>query len=350
MRLARSTAATLCACLGWGCGMTETGEVWTTKSQSVTAPPAALALHGSAGDPAGLRAEAVNLLEQAIDSPTAILRANAIEGMKHHPVLLEVFVRRGLVDDNRGVRFVAAMTIGEHRMDDLAHLLEPLQRDESESVQAAAIYGMQRCGLNPDLTPLASMIVSNDPEVRGNAALVIGELGNPTAAPMVRAAVGRGMERVSASRNKMVDLQLAEALVKLGDEREIEVIRAALFAPAEEGELTALACMMCGRLHDERAAANLVRLAVREGRFQQPAEVRMAATWALARLGTGQAALEVPMENVTAEMSPLRAQAALTQGEIRAAAAVTTLSEMLRDPNPMVQVAAASAILQILGS
>jgi HEAT repeat protein len=157
------------------------------------------------------------------------------------------------------------------------------------------------------------------------------------------------MELVAEPRVKMVDLQLAEALVMLGDADEIEGIRAALFAPPEQGELTALACMICGRLRDYRVVPNLVRLALQTGQERQPAEVRMTAVWALAQIDPAQAALDVPLEYVGDPQYQLRTQAALTLGEIGDPAALPHLAELLDDPSPLVQVAAAGAILQIEG-
>ncbi len=331
-----------------GC-MARTGEDWSTKAHSApqTGPLPAPAHDLSQSDL--LRGAALGMLMSASESSYDLLRANAIEAMQFAPDHAEPLVRRGLDDPNRGVRFVAAMTVGQMKMESLASLVEPLLDDGSKSVRAGAMYALKRCGRDVDLSPLAEMIRSDDPEVRANAALVLGELGNPSAAPMIRQAVGTGMARVGAARAKAVDLQLAEALVKLGDEQEMDVIRAALFAPADEGEITALACMMCGRLRDERTVPNLVRLARRTGEFQHPAEVRMAATWALARLASGQAAVEVPMSYATSTEYQLRIQAALTLGEIGAPASLPTLAGLLRDENPLVQVAAAGAILQIEG-
>ena len=342
------------ASLGAGCDMiVSTGEPWSTKDQSTGDSQMSASLHvepmpQSQTPETGLFDTALGILRQASTADYAQLRANAIEGLQFAPEHLDLPVRRGLVDENRGVRFVAAMTIGEYRMMDLVHLLEPLKRDDSESVQAAALYGLKRCGKQVDLSPLATLILSDDPEVRANTALVLGDLGNPSAVPVLYRAVGRGMSRVNAAKIKLVDLQLAEALVKLGEERQIEAIRAALFAPAEEGELTAVACMMCGRLRDERTVPNLVRLARITGDFQQPAEVRMAATWGLAHIDPAMASIEVPLEYVTSGEYQLRFQAAMTLGEIGNPGSLARLSAMMSDENPLVQVAAASAILQIL--
>jgi HEAT repeat protein len=349
MRFASRVAVAGVLALAAGCGMSPSGEPWSTKAASSTTNPDALAAPAVAASADGtrLRVASLELLDRAATSPNALLRANALEAMQPVPQYLEPHVRRGLVDENHGVRFIAAMLIGDLELTHLAHLLEPLLRDESESVRAAAIYGLRRCGRPTDLTPLAVLILSDDPEVRGNAAMVLGRLGNPTAAPVIRQAVGRGMALVSEARVKMVDLQLAEALVMLGEDREIEVIRAALFAPPEQGELTALACMMCGRLMDERAVPNLVRLARQTGPSRQPAEVRMAATWALAHIDPAQAPMGVPLEYVADPLAQLRAQAALTLGEIGDPAALPQLATLLDDASPLVQVAAAGGILRI---
>ena len=73
----------------------------------------------------------------------------------------------------------------------------------------------------------------------------------------------------------------------------------------------------------------------------------MAAIWALAQINPAQATMAVPMEYVRSGKYQLRAQAALTLGEIGDPGALPTLGAMLGDSNPLVQVAAASAILQL---
>ena len=345
------SAAALLLPLG-GCAEAPS-QPWSTKSQSlnslsVVAPVLAVSLAATDdATPEGLREAAIELLLQASDSTYALLRANSLEAMREVPDQIEPLVRRGLVDQNRGVRFVATMTIGQLQLKQLAHLLEPLLRDEAQSVQAAAIFAMHRCGYEADLNPLAEMIQSDDPEVRGNAAMVLGELGDDSAAAMLRQALRHGMNRVPLARAKLVNLQFAEALVKLGHEEEIGVIRAALFVPPEQGELAALACMLCGRLRDGRAIPDLSNLARATEPVTRSAEIRMAATWALAQIASGLAPIEVPMEYAGSNQFQLRAQAASTLGELGDPIAYAALAKLLQDPNPLVQVAAAGAILRL---
>jgi len=329
-----------------------TNEKWSSKEQSVVMGSVGGARLnvpdevGSLTDQA-LREAAIGILVEAAESEYPLLRANAIEGLRHAPSVVEPIARGALSDENRGVRFVSAMTIGMLRLDGSSHLLEPMLLDPSDSVRAAAMYGLKRCGHKVDLNPLAAMLHSDDPEVKANAALVLGELGDRSAAPMVQGAVGESLHKVSTVRRRIVELQLAETLVRLGKMQEMEVIRAALFTTAEQGEITALACLICGRLRDDSALGTLIALATRTGPGQQPAEVRMAAALAAAEIDPNNPQVNVPMEFVASTRPEHRAQAAMTLGKVRHPAVVGQLRHLLSDPDPMVQVAAAAAILEL---
>jgi len=293
------------------------------------------------------------LLRQAAESESPLLRANAIEaaagaGASGDPELAQELIRRGLADSNRGVRFVSAMNVGLLPACSERALVEPLLMDESESVQAAAIFALERCGRRVNPTPLAAMLRSDDPEVRGNAALVLGELGNPTALPMLRQAAGQGMLAVNAARVRIVELQIAEAQFKLGELAAADPIRAALFAPPQQSEFAALACQICGRIGDQAATAALERLVDATGEDERPPEVRLAAAAALAQLR--------PIRPIDAEMAEamllsdlpqVRGQAAITLARMGRAQALLAIQRLLSDPDPGVQVAAAGAILRL---
>ena len=115
-------------------------EPWSSKNQSVktmdetaTPIPAPMLVDGST-----VQESALSILLQATKSSQPRLRANAIEALRYAPPnILESVVRESLVDENRGVRFVASMMIGEQRLCNLSLLLEPLLLDGSQSVQAA---------------------------------------------------------------------------------------------------------------------------------------------------------------------------------------------------------------------
>ena len=235
-------------------------------------------------------------------------------------------------------------------------LIEPLLIDSASSVRAAAIYAMRRCGRRADLTPLAAMIISTDPEVRGNAAYVLGELNDPSAIPMLREAMRRPIPGVGGARERVIELQIAEAIVKLGGTEEIDVVRAALFVPIEQGEIVVLACQTLGRLGDRAYMGALVDKAIRTGDDREPAEIRLAAIEALARIdpsivlnsteGT-RPPIQVVEEYLSSDRDTLRAQATSTLGWTRSPSVLPTLGGMLDDRSPIVQVAAAGSVLRI---
>lgn len=308
--------------------------------------PAIPTVASAAASPA-LNEAALSLLLKASESSNALLRAQALEALQPLPSVVEPAARKALVDDNRGVRFTATMIIGRLKLTDSAYLLEPLLRDSSKSVQAAAIYSLRRCERPVDLNPLAVLIMDEDPEVRGNAAMVLGLLADPSALPMVQAALQRPMAHVPPQRAKIVDLQMAAALVRLGDYEYLDPIRAAFFTPPEQYELTALACLLAGEIQDTGAVGDLYNIAMREDQFAQPAEVRMAATQALTEIDRARADLNIPLRYAVDEQYQIRAQAAAVMGRIGNPAALPTLQQLLYDPNPLVQVSAAGGILRI---
>ena len=292
--------------------------------------------------------EATRILHAAATSKWPALRAHAIEASIRSPEMLRELAPTALADENRGVRFVACMAIAEARLTDLdPALLErvtALLADPSPSVHAAAMLALSRSGRPVNFTPLADMLSNNDPEVRANAYLVLGELGNESAVPLIRESLGKGMKLVNPIRVRLVELAAAEALVKLGDQEDVEPIRAALFAPAEQGELTVVACDSVGRLRDEVARPMLERLLVAGGNAERSPEIRLAAARALAKLGSSKAPLMIGREYAAHPDARVRAQSAALLGEIGSSEANALLATLLHDQNPTVQIAAAGGI------
>ena len=298
-------------------------------------------------DETNLRLAAIDILQRAVDSTNPLLRMNAIEGLRFAPELAPDAIRKGLGDANRAVRFVSTMLVGELKLTNLRPLVEPLLLDESDSVRAAAICAVRRCGGKPDMNPLSAMLLGENVEVKGNAALVLGQLGDQSAVSLLRYALGRGLLLTGGAKRKIVEMQISEAMVKLGDLQQLEVIRAALFSRPEEGEITALACQICGEVKDEGSLPNLLDLSTRTGRQQQSAEIRMAAALAVSRIDPQRSVLAVPDAYVTSTRFELRAQAASTLGGSKQRAALPTLGRMMKDANPLVQVSAAAGVLEI---
>ena len=146
-------------------------------------------------------------------------------------------------------------------------------------------------------------------------------------------------------RVRLIDLAAAEALVKLGDEHEIEPIRAALFAPPEQSELTIVACEAIGRLKDEVSRPMLERLLSVQGDAKRSPEIRLAAATALMQLGgSANMAMLVTNEYITNKDPRIRAMVATLLRGTSSEQAVAALSSLIRDSDPTVQVAAAAGL------
>jgi hypothetical protein len=201
------------------------------------------------------------------------------------------------------------------------------------------------------------MVRSGDTEIRANAFLVLGQLGESTAVPMIRDALGQAYGLSDPLRARLVDLQGAEALVRLGDLSELEPIRAALFAPGEESETTALAIQILVRLQDEGARQMLMRLVEAEERDRRPPEIRLAAARAVASVsGEHQggpseqersACLRLAQEYDRSSQPAIRAQAAALLGTVDAPESRQILGRLLVDPDPLVRISAAGSLLEL---
>ena len=293
--------------------------------------------------------EALEILKAASRTEWPLLRANALEAISSDREALQPMVMASLNDDNRGVRFVATMLVGREKLCEIRPLIETLLEDPSDSVRAAAIFALSACDDAVNPSPLAEMVASSNPEVRGNAYVVLGLLGEASAIPLIRSGLGQGLGLVDPVRVRLVDLQGAAALVRLGDEREIEPIRAALFAPTEQAEITALAIQLVSQLHDEGARQMLVRLVEAPMREARPPEIRLAAAEAIAVLGAREPAplIRLANEYIESPRSEIRAQVASLLGEVNDATARALLSDLMRDPDPIVRVAAAGSTLKL---
>ncbi|MEE2908726.1 MAG: HEAT repeat domain-containing protein [Planctomycetota bacterium] len=328
---------------------------WSSRDQSIvptTNDPTALHTTKSSGPPLAvqnpdLQIAAIEVLDQAAVSDDALMRANAIEALQSTTEPLREAVLRGLVDPNEGVRFVAAMSVGRGNLCGVSHLLRPLLEDPSNSVRAAAIYAMASCGDEVDINPLAGYIISDRSADRANAAMVLAELGNNTAIPVIRNGMGRDFRSYDPARSRTIDLLMAESLVRLGDRRELEAIRAALFAPPEHSEMTALACQMLARLDDRAAIPNMYDLASGEGPRKAGPELRLVAATALAQLQPDLVPMELVITQLGSEQPGVRLQVANVLGGLGNPDYEPQLAILLNDEDPHVQVASAAAILKV---
>ncbi|MDX2131361.1 MAG: HEAT repeat domain-containing protein [Planctomycetota bacterium] len=294
-----------------------------------------------------LRERAIEAVETLAKSTDAQTRANAVEAASYVPARLSDVIARGLRDASPGVRSVAAMAVGRTAMKDLAPQVTPLMADPSPTVRASAIFALAKCGVDVDRSPLARFLLE-DPSawVRRHTAFVLGELGDPSAIPLLRA--GAAGSSLTPDQEKALHLQIAEAMVKLGDADALQVLRAALYpSRPEELEGTALAVQIIGQVRDRESIDPLIQLVEFKDRAgqQYPAEVRLGIAAALAGMGLPRGGY-VADEYVASENPVLRAQAAFVYGEIADRASWGRLDELMNDADPRVRVAAAASVLR----
>jgi len=241
------------------------------------------------------------------------------------------------------------MTVGKARIAPLAPLLEPLLSDPSAHVRASAIYALTRLGEPVDRTPLASMLLDDpSPWVRRHTAYILGELGDPSAMGLLRTAARRQYPDTPPEQTRNFQLQLAEAMIKLGDDRQRQAIRAALYpARPEELESAALAAQIIGETGDREAVHQVASLGEYRdaGGNPHPAEVRLAIAAALGAMGHRRGTT-VADEFASSDSPALRAQSAHVYGQVGGTDRLGALSRLLADDVPTVRVAAAAAILR----
>ncbi len=309
-----------------------------------------------------IREKALGLLVSLGDtSDSPQVRSNAVEAMSRAPARAEGLIRKALGDQNLGVRFAACFAVGKAKMKKLAPDVRPLLEDSSLDVRAAAIYALRRCSADVDPTPLGAMLEARDARLRSNVAMILGELGEPSAAPMLRAAARDSSLPGTSIQRRLVRLQIAEALYRLGDHEQIHPIRAALYPVGpDDMEAATLAAQIIGNVGDKDASAELKnrvldRVAPPDGAVKDPTtlpylnppELRLAAVTSLGKLGVRNG-VYVADEYALSPEAIVRAQAAFAYGETGDVPELPKLEFLMGDDAELVRVAAAGAVVKIV--
>lgn len=323
--------------------------------------------------------KAKSIVQSAGKSDNPRVRMAALEASLHAPEAAFELARNGLGDENPAVRFAALVTIGKLKLTDLSAAAMDLTRDENESVRAAALFAAKRCGKDVDLSPLGGMLAQGSSGARANAAMLIGQLGDPQAIGMLRDMAAKPMSRVSPAKRASVRLQYAEAMIRLDpdDDEVLGSIRASVYSNLDD--VRVLAIQILGEVGDRSVQAGLAHIIKRDN----PIQVKLAAAQSLVRMGdqqkgavliggsrydegqlrkdlrdfvenngvTGPEAEEIRdiLANDTRRAqlaAEVRAQAATGLSYVDSKAAAQRLSALLEDPAPIVRVAAAGAILR----
>jgi HEAT repeat protein len=322
---------------------------------------------------AAARPRALELVLAAAQSDDVALRAHALEAAHWLPERAAPLLGPGLDDPSPVVRFVAAVTIGKLQLRQMAPAIQQRLAQEQAQAQrwdrlieeqrlyasadqlhlseanasavrsawAADLFALRRCGQEPDLSPLAAMLTHEDGRLRGNVVMLLGLLGDRSAVALLQDRVRLALPRDQAVNKALLNLQYAEALVRLGQTSYLQAVRAAIFSPFPEVRVLAL-CLV-GDLDDRTQVGALVNLLTDKN--VETMEVRLAAAGALAQLGDRRGS-EVILACAGSGEPRLRGFAAKALGALRDPAAGVALAGLLRDPDPQVRLAAAAAVFQ----
>lgn len=298
-----------------------------------------------------LREQAIATIEELARATDPVVRANAVEAAGRSPARLRSVIERGLTDPNTGVRAVSAMTVGKGKIKDLAERTRSLLDDSSVFVRISAIFALAVNNRPVDQTPLADTLLTDGSiAARSQAAFVLGELRNTTSKPLLRQAMRETPANATPEQAKIFQLQVAEALIKLGDDEQRTGVRAALYpSRPEELEAAALAAQILGQVNDRKSIDQLVYLSEHKDQMgnMHPAEVRLAVAASLMAMGL-KGGQFIPDQYAGSAEGPVRAQVAHAYGMMGGNYGLNRLAEMMGDPEAMVRVAAADGILRAL--
>ena len=228
-------------------------------------------------DPKRAWTDARSTLLQAAADDSALTRTNAIEalgetlGQEAGTIFLG-----GLSDSHAAVRFAAAMVVGDLQYlpakARLQQMAEDRQAEPDRRVLCAVLYALHRLGDDRSTGELGRLLFDGEEEVRADAAMAMGKIGEPSAIGPLRTLLGDEL-------NPKVRWQIRESLALLGDVPSI--VRLEAFARLPDPQLRLLAISAMARIRSDSALPVLRGLALK----RHPPRVRVAAAGTLARLG-----------------------------------------------------------------
>ncbi len=156
---------------------------------------------------------------------------------------------QALGDPDPGVAFAAAIAIGDIRYapakDKLLKIAEAQGPDKRLLV--GAIYALHQIGHTQYTSWLGRLLMHNEPEVRGLAAMVMGKMGNTSAIqPLKYRLVYEGEARSTQSIQVVlrVKLEIVKALARLGDPASLQRLQAYARQPYSDMQVVAAESMV----------------------------------------------------------------------------------------------------------
>ncbi len=302
-------------------------------------------------------------LRQAADGKDPVTRTHAIEALAQiEGVQAGGIFKQALGDEMPTVRFAAAMAIGDVKYKPALETLLAMAKDKKAEpdrrVFCAVIYALHQLGNYDYAGELGTLLFDKEWEVRANAAMAMGKMGESSAIAPLKTLQGD-------EKNPTVELQLVESLALLGDEKSAGLLEAYTKRPFLDDRLVAIAAMV--KVRSARGPHVMRRLLRRTRPTRERPRVRVAAAGAMSEFGYfDQEGYDLCIKaagDPTAvmrryygtydkinpvEIHSLQRLAAMSLGSMRRSEAVTVLHPLLKSSDGSVRIAAAMSILKIL--
>ncbi len=291
-------------------------------------------------NPIILKARALEIITQALDDQDPRIRANAIEVIAATgQTRLMPKVQRLLKDNSVGIKFAAALAIGDTKYKLAKTSLQSSLNDPDQNVKIAAAYALSKIGSSNSLGIVRKAVASKDPIIRANAALLLGKSGDKGALRLLKWAAQ------DPDSDDRVRFSVLEARARLGDEKVLRRLWALVFSSYADDRDMAIRAL--GALGTEKAKDILITKL-----DDEVPEVRLSAAEQIGLLGDTTGEPEV-IKALTTNRSPnldqkdidrLNIYAAMAIGQIRTQNLKNFLPKLLNNPSKRVRLAAAKAV------
>jgi HEAT repeat protein len=304
------------------------------------------------GNVARLREQAVEIIRESLDDENGLIRSNAIEvvaetGQKE----LMDKVKQLLGDDFVGIRFTAAVAVGDVKYVSAKRSVQRLLRDKNENAKIAAAYALVRFG-NAEYARFIRQAIKRkavskeDQTIRANAALLLGKLGDQDDLELLYEAM-----HDDYSSDK-VRIQAVESIATLGDEKIYRMkLWALLISKYADDKIMGIRAMAALGLTGKDIYYD-VKNAIATMLDDDIVEVRLVAAEQLGRLGEriGEGVVLEYFTKVSARLD----RNSIDRGNVLAAMAIGRiggdnltrfLPELLKSPSKTVRLSAARAVL-----
>jgi HEAT repeat protein len=280
-----------------------------------------------------LQAEARDVIKAALASPDRIVRAHAIEAAKSLAgEAARDEIVKGLRDPETVVRFAAAMAVGDAKIVSAKDEILKLIDDNDPGVRVAVRYALHMLGDFRFSHDLERTAADPDPSVRGNTAIVLGRVPQPSAIRLL-APMQKDLEPA-------VRLQVAEALWRHGDERGLKTLVAASISAYPDDVIVSYLAISSSK--NQKLLPHL-----QAGLNNEYPQIALAAARGMGELGSD-AGYGVALEGARSRDPMLRYMAAIAFGAIGRSDSQEVLATLLHDKEAEdIRLAAAYSLLQI---